>query len=264
MSPHRAQTIDEAAAFVDGVGLALLFPAADLVLPSLWEAVAGARPVRWALRDPDGKFVSFTPEFDRIWRWKDELPERKLACAGKHLGRAVVLVAPRLVSALYALTGRSGDVADFRTLDDLSPLEREVAEVVLETGPCSGPEIRRLLGTGDKRAAEKAAEALQRRLVLTNAGTVDQEAGWAAVAVDVFARRWRTRLRRLPEPEKARRVLARRVLEAAGEVSAADLAAALHWRRAEAAAVLDDLVSRRAAVRHDEDGYSVWSRAATD
>ena len=259
MSPRRARTIDDAAAFVDGVGLALLFPAADLVLPSLWEAVAGGRPVRWALRDADGKFLSFTPEFDRIWRWKDELPERRLACAGKHLGRAVVLVAPRLVGALYALSGRPGVADDFRALDDLSPLEREVAEVVLETGPCSGPEIRRLLGTGEKRAVEKAVEALQRRLVLTNAGADDQEAGWAAVSVDVFARRWRARLRRLPEPEKARRELARRVLEAAGEVSAADLAAALRWRRTEAAAVLDDLANRRAAVPREEDGYRIWT-----
>jgi hypothetical protein len=170
-----------------------------------------------------------------------------------------VLVAPRLVAALYALSGRPGKAEDFRALDDLSPLEREVAEVVLEAGPCSGPEIRRLLGTGDKKAVEKAVEALQRRLVLTNAGTVDQEAGWAAVVVDVFARRWRTRLRRLPEPEKARRELARRVLEAAGELSAADLAAALRWRRAEAAAALDELARRRAAVPREEDGYRIWT-----
>ena len=75
-----------AAAWVDRVGLAVLYPNDDLVLPSLWEALTGRQDVDWAVREDGGKFVDFTPDFARVWSWKDELPEQRLVCAGKHLG----------------------------------------------------------------------------------------------------------------------------------------------------------------------------------
>jgi hypothetical protein len=111
---RRASSLEGAAAFVDRVGIALVFPKDDLVLPSLWEAIAGAREVEWAVRDAAGTFLSFTPEMDRLWRWKDDLPAERLACAGRHLARVVSLVSPALVSALYGRTERAGQADDFR------------------------------------------------------------------------------------------------------------------------------------------------------
>src|SRR6266540_1738385 len=93
---------------------------------------------------------------------------------------------------------------------------------------------------------------------MARARTVEQAAGWPAVRHDVFARRWRARLRRLPAEEDARRMLARTVLAAAGEVSDADLAAALGWPRRTAAATLDDLGDRRLATAREEDGFRLW------
>src|SRR5204863_7574168 len=77
------RTIRGAAAWLDRVGLAALFPVSDLVLPSLWQAVSGRLELDWAVRGEDGSFVSFTPEMAKVWRWKDELPEGSLACGGK-------------------------------------------------------------------------------------------------------------------------------------------------------------------------------------
>ena len=263
MAPHhaRVRSLDEAAAFVCRAGIALLYPNPDLVLPSLWEAVAGRRPVGWAVRDEQARFLAFTPEFDRIWRWKDELPARKLACAGQHAARAVCVFAPELAGALYALTARAGRPEDFRDFE-LTPLQREVAEAVLELGASARPEIRRLLATDDKKGVERAVEALQRQLVLTNAGVDDREPGWPAVKVEIFARHWRERLARLPSQEEARQKLARAVLEAAGEVSAADVAAALGWRRQQASAALAALGGLSVATVRDEDGIRLWSPAA--
>ena len=102
----RVATVEQAAAWVEDVGLALLFPNGDYVLPSLWEAVAGHAVVEWAIRDDDGKYVSFTPEMAQVWSWKDELPAKRLACVGLHVARTSALVAPKLVAAAYALTGR--------------------------------------------------------------------------------------------------------------------------------------------------------------
>src|SRR5436190_5908308 len=123
---RRIRSLRAAGAWLDRVGVAAVFPGADLVLPSLWEAVAGSRDVDWAVRDECGR-VSFTPEMARCWAWKDELPAHRLACVGKHLGRWAALVSPRLVPQLYALTGRTGVADDFRDAE-LTTLQREVAE----------------------------------------------------------------------------------------------------------------------------------------
>src|ERR671934_2926964 len=137
----RIGSLEAAAAFVDEVGIAVAWGKADLVLPSLWHAIAGP-DADWAIRDETGKSVAFSPEFERLWRWKDELPEQRLACAGKHFNDAALLIAPRLLGPAYALTGRSAGVEDFRE-DELEALELEVAEAVLENEPLTGRELRR-------------------------------------------------------------------------------------------------------------------------
>jgi len=252
----RVRSLEEAASFVDRVGVALAWGKVDLVLPSLWEGIAGF-DADWAIRDAAGKPTGFTPEFDRFWRWKDELAERRLVCAGRHFGNAAFLIAPRLLGAAYAPTGRPGTAEDFRDAE-LETLDLEVAEAVLENGPLSGPEIRRLVGTTDRKAVDRAVARLQRGFVLTNAGAVEQSRGWRAIRQDVFARRWKGSLRRLPSEDEARRALAMAVLEAAGEISAADLGGALGWRRKQAASVLEELVDTRRAGLRDEDGLALW------
>jgi hypothetical protein len=253
-------TVEEAAAWVDEVGIALLYPKADYVLPSLWEAVAGRTELDWAIRDEQEKFVSFTPEMAKVWQWKDELPRRRLACVGLHVVRTTGLVAPRLVSAVYALTGRRGAPDDFRDAE-LDPLEREVAEVVLELGrPATRRELR-LLVAREKREVDKVVNGLQRKLILTNAGREEEDRGWAATLHDLFARRWRTRLRRLPGRDAALHTVAGKIVAAAGDASAADLAAVLRVRRGDAAELLEALEAEGALERHDEGGVTVWARA---
>lgn len=250
-------TVNEAAEFVDRVGIAVAWGKSDLVLPSLWRGIAGPG-ADWAIRDEAGKALEFSPEFQRLWRWKDELPERQLACAGRHFSSAALLIAPRLLGAAYALTGRSGSAEDFRDVE-LESLEREVAEVVLENEPLTGPEIRRLLGTTDRKAVDRAVARLQRRFVLTNAGAADQSQGWRAIRQDIFARRWRKSLRRLPTEDEARRELALAVLAGTEEVSAADVAGSLGWRRKEAELVLTELAATARVTQREDDGLQLWS-----
>ncbi len=253
-TPRPIKSLRGAAAWIDGVGIAALLPGADLVLPSLWEAIAGTRAVDWAVRDEHGRH-EFTPEMAKCWAWKDELPENGLACVGKHLGRWAALVAPRMVPALYALTGRSGRADDFREAE-LTPLQLEVAEAVLAEGPATGREVRALVGA-EKKAIDAAIVALQRALVLTNAGVVAQKQGWAAVAVDVLPRRWEVPT--LPEEDDARRTLAATVLASSGELSAADLGGALGWRLKRSRETLEQLVELGAAQRRELGGLFLWN-----
>ena len=232
------------------MGIALLFPKADIVLPSLWEAVNGDRSTQWAVRDADGVFIGGTEEMGIAWGLKDELPERRLACVGKHLAGVATCIAPQTLPALYALTGRPGQPEDFRGAAE--GLELEVCEAVLDAGPLTAPALRETLGAG-KKDVDRAVLRLQRSLVLTNAGVVDQERGWPAIAVDLLARRFE--LGSLPAEADARRSLARLVITAAGELTAADLAGALGWRRKQAEAVLDEVAESR-----DAGGFRIWAQ----
>lgn len=217
------------------------------MLPSVWEAVAGTREVEWGGERPDGKFA-FTPEMALCWRWKDELPERGLALVGKHFGRWAAVVAPRLIPHVYAVAAERRDT--------LTELQREVADAVRENGACTGPQLRELLGA-EKKEIDGAVVALQRAIMLTNAHLVEQRQGWGAIAVDLVDELWE-----LPAVEEPELELARAVLAASGELSAADLGGALGWRLKPARASLDALVARgEARVRTDE--VALYAAAST-
>jgi hypothetical protein len=239
------------------VGLAVLYPNDDLVLPSLWEALTGRQDVDWAEREDGGKFVDFTPDFARVWRWKDELPEQRLVCAGKHLGGRASLVSLRVLPALYALTGRDGKPDDFRS-EELSTIERDVADALLVNGPTSSAELPHVAGH-ERRRTHAAAERLQRRLIVTAAGRQERDRGWPAVILDILPRRYAEHLRSLPDAEAARTDLAATVLRFAGEISAADLTAVIGGPRKEAAAALDRLAGQGAARARNAGDYVLWT-----
>jgi hypothetical protein len=232
-------TLEEAAAWIDEVGLALVFPKADVVLPSLWERVNGSPEGNWAIREPDGTFVAWTEAMGFLWSAKDGLPEHRLACVGKHLARVAACIAPRLLPTLVAANGDG---------DHSGP----VADAIREFGPLTGPQLRAATGIG-KKDVDREIASLHHRLVLTSSHLVREDAGWDALAHDLLARKWPLPAR-LPRREDARRELAALVLERAGELTAADLAGALGWRRKEAAAVLDELVEGH----DDEAGFRIW------
>jgi hypothetical protein len=135
------KTLRAAASWLDDVGVAALLPGADLVLPSLWEAITGTRAVEWGVQRDDGKF-EFTPEMARCWRWKDELPAKRLALAGKHFGRWAALVAPRLVPHAWTVA------ADRRAA--LAGIHLEVVGAVREHGALTMPQLRTLVAGPEK------------------------------------------------------------------------------------------------------------------
>ena len=216
----------------------------DVVLPSLWEAVAGTREVEWGVERDDGR-MEFTPEMDRCWRWKDELPARRLALVGKHFGRWSALVAPRLVPHVWAAAAERRET--------LTTLQVETADAVRREGPCTGPQLRTLLGV-EKKHVDTAVAGLQRALVLTNAQLVEQRQGWPAIAVDLVERLWEVN-----DVPCAPLELVRTVLTSGGELSAADAGGALGWRLKSARSALEELVAAGEARCRLEDGLALYS-----
>jgi hypothetical protein len=235
--------VKQAAAWVDRVGLALVFPKDDVVLPSLWHA-AGGDDV-FAKRDENGKFIEWTPTMEYVWTTKDELPARGLCAAGKHLRGRASLVSLDLLPALVALTPR----------EPLEGLEAEIVSVLESHGPLSTRELPDLLAHRERKRVRAALDRLQKQFVVTNAG-LEETDGWPAIVVDLVARRYADRLVEVPSAEEARATLARRVLDGAGELTAEDLRGALGWRKAACVAALEATGSPS---RNDE-GYVVWTK----
>jgi hypothetical protein len=235
------RTLAAAAAWVDSVKLALLFPKPDVVLPSLWEQVNGSAEENWSIRDADGKFVSWSEPMGFLWPAKDELPAEGLVCVGKHLARVVACVAP---SAVPLLVAANRDAAD----------GDPVVEAIRELGPLTGPQLREATGLG-KKEVDRTVASLHRRLVLTTSHLVEQDGPWGALAHELLDRKWPVPAQ-LPLREAARRELTLLVLDRAGELTAADLAGVFGWRRKEAAAILDEV----AEGRDDEAGFRIWTR----
>jgi Winged helix DNA-binding domain len=230
----------------------LIFPSDDLVLPSLWEAVAGTSDVTWSSRDDEGHFLDFSPEFGQVWRWKDELPERRLACVGKHVRGRSAIVSLDVLPSLVAARGEP---------EAPSALERAIIELLEDQGPCSTADLPGLIGY-ERRPLAAAVDRLQRRLVLTAAGAQERPQGWPAVVVDLLGRRYGVQLGRLPDVEDARAQLAGVVLRSVGELSAADLAAIVGSTRKQASAALDRLAEDGLARRQqEEEGFALYRRS---
>jgi hypothetical protein len=236
------RTLEAAAAWVDDVGLALLFPKADVVLPSLWEQVNGSPAPDWAVRDKEGNFVHWSEPLSFLWGAKDDLPAEGLVCVGKHLARVATCVAPRVLPLLLAAAEPAEPGVD----------EETIVAAVESEGPLTGPQLRNLTGLS-KKEVDKTVALLHRRLVLTNSHLVEQDGPWGAIAHDLLVRKWD--VDDLPPRDEARRALALLVLDLAGELTAADLAGPFGWRRKEAAAVLESVATGR-----DDEGFRIWTR----
>ncbi len=222
------RTVEQAGEFLADVGLAVLFPAERAVVPSLWEAVADDETEPFATGMNDNE--------QRVWTWKDELPERGLAWAGKlAYGRASFLSLD-LLTALYPGVGELDDAAGF----DLSPEARRIAEALL-TGPLPSAELRALIG--NKYRYDRGLTELQRLLLVSARGVSTQRAGWPAVVVDLTCRLFDVGGR--ADDQRA----ASRLLDTVLEATPAEVGRAFGWPVPRARQALDALVGTGAASR---------------
>jgi hypothetical protein len=221
LTGRRVGSVERAAAFIDDVGFALLFPAPRVLLPSLWEAVAGedAEPFAAGMGVPE----------QRIWAWKDELPRRGLAWYGRFLAGRASFLSPALLAALYPGAGK---VDDHESLP-LSAVAHDLART-LAREPLSSAVLRAVVA--DRARYERAAVELQRHLLVTTAGVQQNRTGWPSAILDLTCRRFDVGGRRDHDD------VAARFLDSVLQASPADLARAFGWPMAETRARLDALV----------------------
>ena len=155
--PHlRVRTEAEALAFLEDVGISLLFSAKNIELPSLWGALCGEdRPIP-SHHD--------SHELGLAWQWKDSLPIGRKVLYGKFLRKKPVFISLDLAPHLYALSPNYGDPAEdfLQDYEDgrLSVEAKQIYEVLLEQGALPTSRLRLEAGLGGKRNASRFDRAL--------------------------------------------------------------------------------------------------------
>jgi len=230
--------IDRAARFVDDVGFALLFPKANVELPSLWQA-ASDRP----LSEGEG---DWGPDMDRVWRWKDELPRRGLAWYGEFVRGRKSFLSRTLLGDLYPRAGAPDDFAEAAFSRDA----HRIARILLLDGPQSTAVLREALDIEGSRGAERFSRAvgeLARAHVVTNFGTQDEGTGWPSAVLELTARVFSIPARR--DPATCRLNVARAFLDTMVIAQPYHLGNAFHWGAAGARSAFEELVARGEAAR---------------
>ena len=174
----------DALRFLDDVGMALLFSAKSIELPTLWGAICGED--RLVPRHHDDYDLGLA------WRWKDTLPERREVLYGKFLKNRPVFISLDLAPSFYALSDNYGDPDDYLEAyrDGLMSEEaRRIFEVLLEQGPLPTSELRQAAGISSKGAAryfDRAITELQMGFLIVKSGTSDANRWKYCYVYDLF------------------------------------------------------------------------------
>ncbi len=209
----RVRTIAQAAAFIDRVGFCLLFPSKGLRLPSLWAAVKGRPRPGFELKARKILAV-WDADAERLWRWKDELPRRRLAYSGRYFRGRKALLSLAFLPCFYRLENNYGTADEYEQLyreGRLSADAHAVAARLYKHGPQAALELRYALGWSDQRGNRRFKRALgelQQRLLIVHWGTKAETAAWESVVYELtpraFPRAARASLKLAPEEARRR------------------------------------------------------------
>jgi hypothetical protein len=195
------RTFEQAAAWIDEVGIALLYGRSHL--PSLSQAMGQKRMV-------------WDATAEKMWEWKDQLPKRRKAWFGKFVRGKGTLIAPRLLVAVSDAVQTPWDVgaAEFlHARGRLSDEARRVAAVLLKEGKQPTLALRYAAGFVSKRENvrfKRAMVELGRTLLVTHFGAEKEEgAAWPSAVYELTPRAF---ARLSPRISEAARAEVRRLL----------------------------------------------------
>lgn len=236
---QRLKTPDEAVAFVEERGFVYFWPNKGVDLPSLWSAVAGARPVADAHDDP----AHIT------WGWKDKLLPSKRWYYGKLLRGRATMVALGTLPYFYALSENYGDANDYLLQYEEGRLSQEaksILEVLLEQGPTHTINLRRetRMTTKDSNTRfERALNELQVGLKILPVGVAEAGAWRYAFIYELLDRHFPA-LPRQARPigrGEARSRLLDLYLRSVGAATEAQMVSLFKWKPVEVQNALETL-----------------------
>jgi hypothetical protein len=238
----RVLTREQAIDFVNRRGFAYFWPIQGVVLPSLWAAVAGERPVPNEHDDPGHV----------TWGWKDELLGARRWYYAKVLRRKATFIALDVVPYFYALSENYGEPEQDYLLQyregRMTFEAKAVYETLLAEGPLDSISLRKQARLGSKESDSRfnrALEALQVDFKVLPVG-VAQAGAWKYAFIYDLAHRFYPNLPEQARPIRqvdARRKLVELYLQAVGAAPEKAVAALFGWSKGDAAEAIDALAA---------------------
>jgi len=232
--PKKVRNLREAAQFIDRCGFCVLFPVKSVPLPSLYYAVTRRDPPRW------------DPETEMMWRWKDELPRKKLAFYAKYFrGRGSLIslaMLPFFLAERESPTSPN-DYERFYAAGRVSPEAKAVWQALAQQGPLATLELRHLCKFDTKAGNaryKKAMLELQCLLAVVHFGTEKESGAWASGKFELTCRAFPKQAaaaRKIPR-EVARGALAAQYRALYPQADVKRIARLFGWSKSEAAAAI--------------------------
>lgn len=238
----RIKTRSEAIEFANQRGFIYFWPIKGIVLPSLWVAVAGDRPVADAHDDPGHV----------TWGWKDGLLGKKQWYYAKILRKKSTIISLETAPYFYALSENFGAPAEDYLVQYMQGRMTQEAKAVYETllveGALDTISLRRkarLSSRENESRFNRALADLQADFKILPVGT-SQAGGWRySFVYDLVHRHYPELLiqaRQIPESE-ARMKLIQIYLLSVGAVPHRDLTKIFRWSNKELDAAIRQLAA---------------------
>lgn len=237
---RRLSSKGEAVAFVNERGFVFFWPIKDILMPSLWAAVAGDRPVANAHDDPGHV----------TWGWKDEMLGERQWYYGKILRGRATMLSLDIAPVFYALSENYGEPElDYLQLYEDGLMTREakvVYETILERGPIDTVTLRREARMTSRKSNSpfnRAMTYLQRDFKILPVG-VSESGGWNYSFIYEATHRHYPQLpqkARAIGRSEARRRLASFYLASVGVAAEGDVRKVFQWRLRDVRQALQEL-----------------------
>jgi hypothetical protein len=231
---------EQAIEFVNQRGFIYFWPIKDIVLPSLWAAVAGDRPVADEHDDPGHV----------TWGWKDGLLGKRKWYYAKVLRKRATMISLETAPYFYALSENYGDPQEDYQVQymqgRLTQESKAIYETLLDKGVLDTVALRRathMTSAESDARFNRALTELQADFKILPVAVTQAGAWNYAFAYDLVHRHFPN----LPEEARfiqerqARRYLASLYFRSVGAAQARDVTRLFGWTPAEAAQILDQL-----------------------
>lgn len=241
---QRLASRDEAITFVRARGFVYFWPITGILLPSLWTAVAGDRPVADAHDDPGHV----------TWGWKDSLLGSDAWYYAKVLRKKATIIAPDVAPYFYALSENYGAPdEDYLTQYEQGRMaleSRTVYETILNEGPLDTLALRRAAHMNSQESDgrfNKALTTLQAEFRIVPIRVAQVGAWNYAFVYDAVHRVYPDLLEkaRFIGEVDARLKLAELYFRSVGAAQLRDVNKLFGWKPAESTVIVEKLIQRK-------------------
>ncbi|RPI87761.1 MAG: hypothetical protein EHM41_03870 [Chloroflexi bacterium] len=248
LAQDHLRSKEDAVEFANTRGFVYFWPIRDVLMPSLWAAAAGDRPVADEHNDPGHV----------TWGWKDELLGKKQWYYAKVLRKKATIISLDVLPYFYALSENYGSPEeDYLTLyqQGRSTLESKIVfETLLKEGPLDTIELRKAAHMSSRDSDSRfnrALSDLQANFQILPTG-ITQSGRWH------YAHLYDLTIRHIPDlidqtrfidDRKAQQTLAELYLRSIGAAQPRDFIRLFGWSADVVSRTINSLVEKGTAVR---------------